>query len=212
MFARSKLLFTRDQTIRELYDNVQAIGARDRQVQLLRATTNVLPVLYKAQKWLLVKNDLDYSFLWIMHCVSELARIEVHLAGQVVGREVIQQALELNPKLFRSIYSDLINQPKTAAAVTAALERIEQYLSSRLRTLFAPVLDYLADAGAPRSATEIETHFVSQMDVSNVVTCCEWLADKEVIEKLSLPLRLTEKSPVTVEELAFYYDAEDHHA
>src|SRR6187399_1101942 len=75
-FSQSRLLFTRDETIRELYDNIQHLGAKDRDVQLLRAGTGVLPCLYKAQKWFHAKNDLDYTFLWIMHCVSELARIE----------------------------------------------------------------------------------------------------------------------------------------
>src|SRR5678816_3599076 len=50
-FSKSRLLFTRDETIRELYDNVQRLGAKDREVQLLRAGTGVLPCLYKAQKW-----------------------------------------------------------------------------------------------------------------------------------------------------------------
>jgi predicted nucleotidyltransferase len=113
-FSKSRLLFTRDETIRELYDNVQRLGAKDREVQLLRAGTGVLPCLYKAQKWFHAKNDLDYTFLWIMHCVSELARIEVFLNHQVAGREVIQQALDLNPKLFQALYTDLINQKKTA--------------------------------------------------------------------------------------------------
>jgi hypothetical protein len=35
----------------------------------------------------------------------------------------------------------------------------------------------------------------------------EWLADHDIIEKLSSPVRLTRKSRVTVEEPAYYYDA-----
>ena len=39
----------------------------------------------------------------------------------------------------------------------------------------------------------------------------EWLADKGIVEKVSSPLRLTEKSRVTVDEAAYYYDGEEHY-
>jgi len=35
------------------------------------------------------------------------------------------------------------------------------------------------------------------------------LAEKEVIRKVSTPLRLTEKSRATVDEAAYYYDGEE---
>lgn len=203
-FSQSRLLFTRDETIRELYENVERLGAKDREVQLLRAGTGVLPCLYKAQKWFHAKNDLDYAFVWIMYCVSELARIEVFLNHQVAGREVIQQALDLNPKLFKALYTDLINQKKTLKTIGAALELIDLYLQKNVHVLFQPILDYLTEQGAVRSATEIETHFKNQMNLEGVITACEWLADQDVIAKVSSPARLFMKGHVQFEEMAFY--------
>ena len=37
---------------------------------------------------------------------------------------------------------------------------------------------------------------------------CEWLADRDVIEKMSAPVRLTKNSQVSMEEAAYYYDEE----
>ena len=203
-FSQSRLLFTRDETIRELYENVERLGSKDREVQLFRAGTGVLLCLYKAQKWFHAKKDLDYTFLWIMYCVSELARIEVFLNHQVAGREVIQQALDLNPKLFQALYTDLINQKKTLKTIGAALELIDLYLKKNVHVLFQPILDYLTEQGAPRSATEIETHFKNQMNLEGVTPACEWLADQEVITKVSSPMRLFKKGHVQFEEMAFY--------
>jgi uncharacterized protein len=207
-FSKSKLLFSRDPSVAELYENIQKMGSRDQQVQVLRAATEVLPILYKAQKWLAVRKDVNYCFLWIMSCVHQLAYVEVYLEGQIAGREVIQQALELNPDFFNSIYTDLISRKKTPAEMAAALERIDGYLTRKVRTLFAPIFEYLEDARAPRSATEIDSHFASQMNISHIHTACEWLADKRMVEKLSMPMRLTERSTVAVDEMAFYYDGE----
>lgn len=208
LLSKSRLLFTRDQTIKELYENLKHLGSRDQQVNLLRAACMAVPILYKAEKWLHVKDDTRYSFLWIMGCVQALAQIEVALAGEIAEREVIQQALKINPTFFDAIYTDLIDKKKTQREVAGALEKIDQYLSRKTRVLFGPILDFLRDAGAVRSASEIETHFSNQYGVSQVTTACEWLADKDVIAKVSSPVRLTDKSKVEFDEMAFYYDGE----
>ncbi len=207
-FAKSRLLFTHDDTIRALYEETKTLRTRDRQIQLLQAGSSVIPSLYKAEKWLQVRHDPHYSFVYIMYCVSGLAQIEVYLNHQLAGREVIQQALELNPDFFNAVYSDLMDQPKNDETIAAALSRINEYLEDKLSLLFQPILDYLAGEGSVRSVTEIETHFENHMNLRGVTTVCEWLSDKDIITKVSTPLRLTLKSNVEYDELAFYYSDE----
>jgi uncharacterized protein len=205
---RGRLLFTRDETIRDLFDRADQIGARDREIQLLRAGSSVLPALAKAEKWFHVKQDLCYSFFWIMKCLDGLAGIEVIAHGEVTGREVVQQALRYNPAFFHSIYTDLIQGEITPAAIGGALDRINGYLRERIPAIFRPLLEYLAEANGLRSSTEINHHFSNQMNLEGVDSACEWLADEDFIQKLSTPLRLTDKSRVDVEEAAYYYEGE----
>src|SRR6266511_6337966 len=132
-FSKSTLLFATDETIAEYYANIQRLGARDRELQLLKAASEVLPILTKAEKWLYVKRDPAYSFLWLMYMVSGLASIEVIAAGAITGREVVQQAMQHNPAFFEAIYFDLIAQPVDEAAVPRALRLInEDRKSTRL--------------------------------------------------------------------------------
>lgn len=208
VLMKGRLLFTHDEAIGELFERQDRLGARDREIQLLRAGAGVLPALVKAEKWLRVKQDLDYCFLWIMRCLDGLATIEVLLNGEITGREVIQQALPHNPEFFRAIYTDLIHQEKTPAALLAALQRIHDSLRERVPLIFQPVLDYLAQAQGIRSATEMNHYFRNQMNIEGVDSVCEWLADEEMIQKLSSPLRLTEKSRVDVQEAAYYYEGD----
>ena len=207
-FSKSTLLFSTDETITEYYQNVQHLGARDRQLQLLRAACDVLPLLAKAEKWLYVKNDPSYSFLWLMYLVGNLASIEVIAAGEITGREVIQQALKHNPAFFQAIYSDMIARPVDGAAVEQALRLVNSYLDERIALLFQPIFDYLSAADGPRSASDIDSYFRKQVQADTLGTAYEWLADKGVLQKVSHPLRLTEKSRVTVDEAAYYYDGE----
>ena len=207
-FSKSTLLFSTDETISEYYQNVQRLGARDRELQLLNAGSGVLPILAKAEKWLYVKNDPAYSFLWLMYMVAELATIEVIAAGEVASREVIHQALKHNPAFFQAVYFDIIAQPVDYAAVERALRLVNDYLRERISLLFQPLLDYLSAADGPRSASEIDSYFRKQLQNETIGAVYEWLADQSVIQKVSHPLRLTEKSRVTVDEAAYYYDDE----
>ena len=58
-----------------------------------------------------------------LYSANALAKIEVLEAGFLVDREVLPQALKLNPSFFKLIYADLLNAKKTPPAVEAALGR-----------------------------------------------------------------------------------------
>ena len=203
--AKGQLLYTHDETIAALCAQLHSIGGRDTEVQLLRAATHALPSIYKAHKWFVTRHDLDYTALWILYAATPIAQIEVISRRQVADREVIPQALALNPDLFTTIYSDLLNTRKSAKAVAAALDAVDRYIGDRARTLFAPILDHLREVGEARSSRELEDHFKRHMDVTGVTTACEYLADQRIIGKVSSPVRLTKKSNLDVQELAFFY-------
>ena len=202
--TKGRLLYTHDPTIADLCEALSGVGDRDTQVQLLEAGTHALPSLYKARKWLLTRGDLDYTALWILYAATPLARIEIVGRRLLADREVIPQALALNPALFTTIYTGLLNVKKTRKGVQGALEAAERYVADRAATLFAPLIAYLRQAGEARSASEIEDHFKRQLNVEGVTTACEYLADQGLIGKASTPVRLTKKSSVDLQELAFY--------
>ena len=202
--AKGKLLYTHDDTITELFASLRQMGDRDREHALFHAAMSALPSLYKAHKWIRTRGDLDYTALWILYTANALAQIEVISAGLVADREVIPQATALNPELFATIYTGLLNTKKSAKQVQAALDTVDSYLAARAKQLFAPVLEHLADVAEARSCTEIDDHFRKTMGIAHVTTACEYLADLGLIGKASTAARLTKRSNVDVQELAFY--------
>ena len=205
LLAKGRLLYTHDDSIATLCEGLRKMGARDRQIQLLRAATHALSAIYKAHKWMVTRGDLDYTALWVLYSATSLAEIEVISAGRLVDREVIPQALSLNPTFFKTIYTDLLNCKKSQAAVEGALVAVDRYVEDRTQPLFSLLFDYLRDAGEARSASELETHFKRHYDVGEAVTACEYLADRGLIGKVSQPARLTKKSNIDIQELAFVY-------
>ena len=181
------------------------VGERDKHSQLLNAGANVAAILAKAEKWFHLKHDIDYTFLYLTYAVRELARIEVLLHNETPRRKVIYQALSHNPSFFNAIFTDLIDKQKDEAMLRDALERIDEYLEEHLQTLFKPLLDFLEESGEERTITDIYTHFGSRQLAFELA--CEWLAQKEVIEQFSAPVRLTKDSQTSVEEPAYYFDA-----
>jgi len=205
LLAKGRLLYTHDETIADLCARLRDIGARDIEVQLLHAATSALASIYKAHKWLVTRGDIDYTALWILYAATPLAQIEVLQARQLVDREVIPQALKLNPAFFEVIYSRLLNTRKTRETVEGALAAVDQYVDARARTLFRPVIEHLGDVGEARSSSELDAHFARHFGIEGVTTACEYLADRGLIGKASVAARLTKKSNVDVQELAFFY-------
>ena len=181
------------------------VGERDKHSQLLNAAAMVTAILAKAEKWFHLKRDMDYTFLYLTYLVRELARIEVLLHGETPRRKVIYQALAHNPSFFNAVFTDLIDKQKDETLLRDALERIDAYLEDNLQALFKPLLDFLEESGEERTITDIYTHFGSRQLAFELA--CEWLAQKEVIEQFSAPIRLTKDSQTSVEEPAYYFDA-----
>jgi hypothetical protein len=205
LLAKGRLLYTHDETIGHLFSRLQEIGARDTQLQLLRAATFATLPIYKAHKWLITRGDLEYTALWILYAATPLAQIEVIGRKLLADREVILQAMTLNPAFFRVIYTDLLNAPKTRPKVEAALAAVDRYMAERAMSIFAPVLDHLREVGEARSCTEIEDHFKRNFDLEGITSACEYLADQGLIGKASTSVQLTRKSNVEVQELAFFH-------
>jgi uncharacterized protein len=209
LLAKGRLLYTHDATIADLCGQLQEIGNRDTQLQLFRAAAQALAPIYKAHKWLLTRGDLNYTALWILFAATPLAQIELISRKVLADREVIPQAIKLNPTFFKTIYVDMLNFKKTRKNVEAALSAIDDYLANQAVTLFKPLIDHLRDVGEARSSTEIEDYFQRDFDVSGATAACEYLADQGLIGKASTPVQLTRMSNVLVQELAFFYLEEE---
>ncbi len=209
LLAKGRLLYTHDATIATLCEHLHALGRRDTQLQMLSAAIQALPSIYKAHKWLVTRGDLDYTALWILYSANALAKVEVLEAGLLADREVLPQALKLNPSFFQLVYSGVLNAKKTRPSVEAALSAVDEYLRKRVNSIFAPIIEHLKEVAEARSATEIEDHFQRNFGIAGVTGACEYLADLGIIGKAPLPVRLTRRSNIDVNELAFFCGAKE---
>lgn len=175
LIAKGRLLYAHDETIAQICDRLHVIGERDTQLQLLAAACHALPALYKAHKWFLTRGDLEYTALWILYTANALAKVEVIGARLLADREVLPQAMKLNPGFFKIVYADLLNAKKTTKSVHAALAAVDDYLATRTQELFGPLIDHLRGVGEARSATDIDDHFSRNFGIECVTGACSIL-------------------------------------
>ncbi len=208
ILLRSKCLFSKDDTVELWHQTSEHIGAKDQQAQLMRMS-NIFATMAKVEKWFYIKKDYDYCFLYLTFVVGLLAKIETILNGEVPKRKAIHQAVQYNPDFFNAIFIDVIDKPKTEETIGRALALIDEYLEDKALTFFQPLFEFLSEARGTRTIREIGDHFRKRFGGIEISGACEWLAQKEILELVSSPLRLTKNSRVSVEEPAYYYDADN---
>jgi uncharacterized protein len=205
VLKRSRLLFSKDSSIALLWENDGPImGMRDQQAQLLRAANACLPTLTKAEKWHVIKKDAHYAAYYLLYCAIQLAQLEVILAKESPGREAIHQALRINPDFFHRIYTQILDGPKDQENISGALNAIDLYLTERIDLCFGPLLDYFSSADGPRSTREINAYFSQHFHADALDLACDWLADKNIVERVGIPIYLSKNSRVTVDEAGYY--------
>lgn len=205
VFAHSKLLFSRDPSIEEMLDDLHKFGRYDLQLQVMSSASIAIGSWYKARKWFEIKEDLPYTTLWILDMARALAEVEVSKASELVDRESLVRALELNPMVYKPMYTDLLVGPIDKQKIENALDVFESWVTEHTNELFAPILDFLKSTGGePQSVTQITHYFRRNYNFEHVILACEWLSDLGVIEKASTPVKLTVRSQMEVEELAFF--------
>lgn len=189
-FSMSKLLFSRDDTIQDMYDDIQNIGTRDVEDLLLLNYIFCKDLINKAHKALYVKDDPHFALNFMMSGIRRMANIEVLLNRTIPLRESTVQALKFNPEFFKSIFTDMIHTPeKTWDVLNSVLEKMENYLDEHLRTFAQPVIRLL-EKKEEINHYDLKTHFG---DIQLPLDMREFL-ERGIIQQIETPFHLTKKS------------------
>ena len=209
VLTTSKLLFSNDETIEEFIESMKTVGTRDFELQMLLTVGEVIDDLQKAEKYLTVIEDVAQSYLFITRLLDRLASIVVMLNGVIPGREAVEQAMELEPALFKNIFTDVILEKTDKAQVERIIASIREYLLKETPTIFKPILDYLREEGTFRSATDIARHLndrrASDWWYILVLGLGDWLTEQGYLQRVPCPAHLTSRSRGKVNEVGFFY-------
>ncbi len=206
-FAARKLVYCNDPSIEKWFDSANTVATKDQEKERMVATTWIIGSARYARKRIERKNDLELGYEAVIWAAHSIACVEVINAGEVYEHAAIYKAIKLQPELFQEIYTDILTQKRTKKRLLAVLDRIDQYIAEHAEENLQPVLKFLKKEKRTVPLSHICDHFAhSQIYPWHIEATCEWLEREGLIEKLSIPFRITKKSRTDVEEPAYFYD------
>jgi hypothetical protein len=206
-FSKRELIYCDDPSIKKWFETANTVATKDQDNERMISTTWVIGSARYARKRIERKQDLELGFEAIIWAVHSIACVEVINDGKVHEHAAIYKALELEPELFKTIYTDLISKKRTKKNLLAVIDRIDEYIEQHAEKNLQPLLKFLKKSKRTVPFSEISDHFAhSQIYPRHLEAACEWLEREGIVEKLALPFKVTKKSRVDVEEPAYFYD------
>jgi hypothetical protein len=205
-FAERKLIYSKDPSIDNWFEQANSIATKDQERELLSFSTWTIHAHRHAEKRLTIKGDLELAKQEVLGAAHSVAYTEIIRQGQVWEQDVIYRAIDKNPKLFKTIYLDVLAKRMSRAALAAALDAIDAYLDQHYQEHLKPLLGYLKKQNRVVPLSEISDHFAfSQIFPWHLESACEWLERKGRLEKVSAPFKLTKRSAEEAEEPAYLW-------
>jgi hypothetical protein len=203
-FAERRIVYSKDASIKSWFEKANRLATKDQERELLTFSTWTIHVHRHARKRLDLKKDLELAVQDTLSAAHSVAHTEIIRRGEVCEDDVIYRAIEGAPKLFKTIYLDVLAKHKNRRVISAALDAIEGYLNENYEGHLKPLLDFLKKQNRVVPLSEISDHFAfSQVHPEHLESACEWLERKGLLEKVSAPFKLTKRSQGQVEEPAY---------
>ncbi|MDR1329185.1 MAG: hypothetical protein LBK23_06255, partial [Oscillospiraceae bacterium] len=190
-----------DEGLQDIFDDTMKIGKADMERALLPRACDMLRYLKKAEKRVRAYGDPIYARVYLLEFAKALAETEACLNYKAPAKEPLSQASALNPSLMQRFYEYPMNNALDQDAVLALIKEGYEYIDSHLDVICGRLLKFLSSDGEPKRASVIREYFRAR-----VMHITEYLYEKGIIEKISVPIRITPNGRQVVEEIAYIYE------
>ncbi|WP_010250417.1 hypothetical protein [Acetivibrio cellulolyticus] len=198
--AKGEIVYTTDESLYEFFEDIKQIGEDDRAISALHIACELISNMHKVEKWMVARKDLMYAQYFFLKAAEQVAHMELCIRGIPTSRTAIQKAIDLNPEIMKIIYQEPMTHLMTEAELIKGLQKVDSYLEDKIDLIKKPVIEYLSDQEiktvsmiAKRLGTE--SHYI--------INVLDYLAEKEVIDKVTQLIKLTPKSRSSIEEIGF---------
>lgn len=202
LIVKGKLMFTKDESLREYFDQSGVIGEADLELILMNRFAWLLIMLEKAEKWLYVKQDYRYCQLYTLNSSQTIADMIILMNHEVPMREVLQRAKAFEPELIEALYDDMLCEHKSPEQLEAALKLAYSFINKNLKLFTAPLIEYLSD-NEFHTVTDIVQNSSKQAGSHGTIHICQYLTWEGIIEMASQTIKVTPKGKMNIEEVCY---------
>lgn len=201
-FSKGHIVYTTEDSLYEYFEEYKGIGQDDVAMTLFFDACELIHYYDKCLKWIKVKEDVLYAQYYLLKAAEIIAHMQVCFSGKIPTREAITQAYEMNPDLISVFYKDAMSRSYSEKEIYHALGLMEHFIDQHLEIIQKPVIDFMCD-GEIKTITMITNFF--RQESHFIIGIFEYLSEKGVIAKVSQTIKITPKSRMAVEEIAYQY-------
>ena len=202
MFSQARVVYSRDDSLRDFLEDFQKMGADDRALAFFQAATYLIGIMEKIEKWITVKDDSQYAQLWTLKAAEQYANMRLILDNKPPSREALLKVMEYAPESIKHLYERPLQGLMSREEVWDVLGAHRQFLEENIDLLKQPAARYMSD-GEVRTVTNLTKHF--RMDSHGLYHIFDFLEEMGVVARVTETVRITPKSRRDVEEVAFIY-------
>ena len=195
-WSKGRFIFTKDETLPDFLLSMGKVGKDDAALTAISEVADVIGLIEKVEKWLLVYENPLYAQRFLQICCHYLANFVLLTRLELPDRESILRAAELEPDLMSEIYITPSTTKMTAADIRKALQIIDDYLVKHIDFWSAPVLRLLENGEVMSNSEIAKALRINSFHLG-------YLAEKGKILRLTQTARLFKKGRATVEEIAY---------
>ncbi|MFW5981085.1 MAG: hypothetical protein ACOCRU_00755 [bacterium] len=184
--SKSTMLFSRDITVNEFLEDIFYIGDRDREIEMLMGFSEAIYHLNKAEKNFRVMENIENALYFLPELARGIAWIEVARNRAVPEREIIAQARQYNPEIFKKIYDPLFYKQVKYEIIDNILKAAHKYMEENTREVYRPIISYLKEHGTLKDFS-----LKARGTGLNIKTCYDWLYRMGITDRYSEPIKIS---------------------
>jgi len=206
MFSQARVIYTKDDSMHDFMAEIQKMGKDDVALSFFQQSTGMIYYMEKIEKWLTVKNDPLYAQLWVLSAATHYANMRLLLDGKPPSREAVLKVAAYAPELINHLYERPMQGNMNSDEIWGVLKFFRNFLAENLDLLKLPVTGYM-QPGEIYTVTTLVKHFrASSHDIYHIF---DFLEEMGVVARVTETVRITPKSRLAVEEVAFVYIDEE---
>ena len=201
-WGKGTIVYTKDESLLTFFEDARQAGKDDLVMSFIRSMDLVKGCVNKAGKWITVYGNALYAQRFLHMAYLPLADMVLMQHGVEPTRESVLKAMELEPELMHEVFVVPTTTAMTVAGVQHVLGVIDAYQVKHMDWWSRPLLRFLGD-GEEKTAS----HIGRQLRVGSAAL--DFLAEKEVITRITKSSRVFKKSKLTIDEVAYIYHKEE---
>jgi len=202
-FSHMEVVFSRDDQFVKQFNDVRTMRAQTFAAYMMEDAANILSRSSKIKKHLILQKDTSYAQFQFIQISEYLARME-HLRRQLpIPDDVVMAAKKLNPTLIEYFNTQAMLASWDTPKCIQALECLDAYLTEHIEELSSPIL---------RLFKKYKKEIITLEDIYpnfhipgwSMYPLLKFLSVKGLLTLVTTPVKLTRKSKVELETIAFF--------